>query len=143
MARFVDQALLPGEQIVHDARVSCIVFAPTLLLGAVALLIPEILLIVPVVFLHDLIRYRSTELALTDRRVIAKFGFIWREILELPLDRIESVQVSQSIVERILKAGTVRVHGVGVGEVPIPAIDDPLAFRTRLTELLDARRPRR
>src|SRR6185295_5510700 len=43
-----------------------------------------------------------TEFAVTDRRVIYKRGFITRHTAEMNMDKIESVQVDQSVLGRLL-----------------------------------------
>jgi uncharacterized membrane protein YdbT with pleckstrin-like domain len=45
------------------------------------------------------------------------------------IDRIEGVDVAQGILGRILGFGFVSVRGMGVGEVPLPAIAEPVEFR--------------
>jgi hypothetical protein len=51
----------------------------------------------------------------------------------MSLDKVESVDVSQSITGRLLNYGDVTVRGTGSGFQPLRGIDDPLQFRTRLT----------
>ena len=79
----------------------------------------------------------STELVVTTKRVIAKFGFIKRTTMELNHSKVESLSVDQSIIQRILNAGTISVHGTGGGKTPIPNIDNPLVFRTKAMETID------
>src|SRR6266481_8973866 len=56
-----------------------------------------------------------TELAVTDRRVIYKRGFISRHTVEMNMDKIESVDVEQSLFGRMLNYGTIHVLGTGQG----------------------------
>ena len=60
-----------------------------------------------------------TEFAITDRRVISKRGFIWRNTDEMNMDKVESVKVEQSMLGRLLDYGTVTVVGTGQGLEPI------------------------
>ena len=83
----------------------------------------------PVEFLRALIARRTTELAITTDRVIAKFGLIKRKTAELNINRFESLSVDQSILGRMLNYGTIAVSGTGGGITPVPGIDDPLEFR--------------
>ena len=77
-----------------------------------------------------------TEIAVTNRRVIYKRGFISRTTAEMQMDKIESVEVDQSILGRILDYGKVTVLGTGVGsglekiKEPIAA---PLELRNHIT----------
>ena len=54
-----------------------------------------------------------TEIAVTDRRVIYKRGFITRHTVEMNMDKVASVDVDQSILGRMLDYGTVHVIGTG------------------------------
>jgi uncharacterized membrane protein YdbT with pleckstrin-like domain len=75
----------------------------------------------------------TTEFAVTSRRVIYKDGLIRRRTFEMNLGAVESVDVTQSILGRILGFGEVRVHGVGGSWEPYPLISDPLTFRSHIT----------
>lgn len=82
-----------------------------------------------------LIYDRTTELAVTTRRVVAKKGFIRRETWELQRPKLESVEVTQSLLGRMLRFGTLELQGTGGGSAPLAMIRDPLAFRrAALTE---------
>ena len=78
----------------------------------------------------------STEVAVTNKRIIAKFGLIEREVIELPLMKIESVIIDQSVLERVLGSGSVGVRGTGTGMAPVRYIDNPLEFRNALNEAI-------
>jgi uncharacterized membrane protein YdbT with pleckstrin-like domain len=75
----------------------------------------------------------TTETDVTDRRVVHKTGFIKRRTFEIPLDKIESVDVDQTILGRILNYGDVTIMGVGEGRQRISTIASPLAFRSSIT----------
>jgi uncharacterized membrane protein YdbT with pleckstrin-like domain len=75
------------------------------------------------------IRYYTTELAITNKRVIAKFGLISRSTVEINLQKIESIQVNQGILGRILNYGSIVVSGAGNPQAPVPGISSPLQFR--------------
>jgi uncharacterized membrane protein YdbT with pleckstrin-like domain len=83
------------------------------------------------------IRIYTTELAITDRRIIAKFGLISRSTVELRLEKTESVQVVQSIFGRLFNYGSIVVSGAGAPQAPIPGISAPLDFRARLNAILE------
>jgi uncharacterized membrane protein YdbT with pleckstrin-like domain len=80
------------------------------------------------------IRVKSTELAITNKRVIAKFGFISRNTMEISIQKVESIQVQQSLMGRMLNYGTLIVSGTGTSHAPIPSISDPMAFRRAFVE---------
>jgi uncharacterized membrane protein YdbT with pleckstrin-like domain len=74
-----------------------------------------------------------TEFAVTDRRVIYKRGFISRHTVEMNMDKIESVDVDQSLLGRILNYGTIHVLGTGLGVERLLRIAAPLALRNAIT----------
>lgn len=134
---YVDNSLIRGEQVIHRARVSWLAALPALifsiLISLTLVLIPVAIVIIAVVAL----RIYSTELAITNKRVIAKFGFIRRNTVELKLERIEGLRINQGIFGRIFNYGSVVVSGTGVTQAPIPAIDRPLEFRRLCLEAAD------
>ena len=56
-----------------------------------------------------------TELSVTNHRVIYKTGFIRRHTVEMNMDKVETVNVDQTILGRILGYGTIHVLGTGQG----------------------------
>ncbi len=62
-----------------------------------------------------------------------KRGFIRRHTIEMHLDKVESIDVDQSIMGRILNYGDILIRGVGVGIEPLTNIDSPIAFRNHVT----------
>ncbi|MDA8943692.1 PH domain-containing protein [Alphaproteobacteria bacterium] len=77
----------------------------------------------------------TTERALTNRRLILKRGFIRRKTEEISFNRVEEVNLSQSILQRILGSGDIKVTGTGAGEVALKNIDDPLDVQKKINEL--------
>ena len=75
----------------------------------------------------------TTETDVTDLRIIHKTGFIQRQTFEMSLDKVESVDVNQTILGRIFDYGDVTILGVGKGEEKISTIASPLAFRSAIT----------
>jgi uncharacterized membrane protein YdbT with pleckstrin-like domain len=71
----------------------------------------------------------STEIAVTTNRLIYKRGLVARYVGEMNIDRIESMAVLQTIFGRIFGYGRLMVRGMGVGELILPPIADPIAFR--------------
>jgi uncharacterized membrane protein YdbT with pleckstrin-like domain len=130
---YIDQSLVPGEVVLHRARVSWWSQMGMVVLG--------VLLLVVVVGLFFLvaawIKVHSTELAITNRRVIAKFGFIKRDTVEINLEKVEALRVEQGFWGRILNFGTILMSGTGGSIEPIPNIADPLVFRRKFMEATD------
>lgn len=76
-----------------------------------------------------IINYFGSEFGITANRVISKKGIISRNVSEMNLDSIESINVDQGIVGRILNYGTVKISGRGITAVNFEGIDDPVKIR--------------
>jgi len=79
------------------------------------------------------VRRATTELAITDRRVIYKAGLLARHTLEMNRGKVESVDVDQTVLGRLFGYGTIILRGTGGSLEPIRDITDPLTFRTQIT----------
>ncbi len=75
----------------------------------------------------------TTETDVTSFRIVHKTGFIKRRTFEMSLDKVESVDVNQSILGRLMNYGDVTIMGVGEGKENITTIASPLAFRNSIT----------
>lgn len=84
-----------------------------------------------------MIKYRTTELAVTNKRVIAEVGFISRKTIELNLANVEGIQVNQSLLGRLFNYGSLTINGTGSARTPINGIREPLEFRRQFTEAQD------
>jgi uncharacterized membrane protein YdbT with pleckstrin-like domain len=80
-------------------------------------------------YAHMMIIKATTEIAITNKRLIYKRGLVARYVGEMNIDRIEGVNVLQGVWGRIFNFGRVMVRGMGVGEVVLPSIEDPVKFR--------------
>lgn len=135
MSSYVEGALVEGERIVHAGRIS--LWSLWHLIGLGILLLPAfglglILLVVAYV------RYQSTELAVTTRRVIVKHGFIRRRTVEINLSKVESIQVDQAVMGRFFNFGTLIVAGTGTSHAPLAGIAAPMEFRKAFIEAQDS-----
>ena len=74
----------------------------------------------------------TTEIAITNRRIILKRGFIRRHTIEMNMDKVESVDVDQSLLGRLFNYGDITVRGTGEGFERLRMIDAPLKFRSQL-----------
>ncbi len=75
----------------------------------------------------------TTEIAVTNARVIYKTGFIRRHTAEMNMDKVESVDVDQSLLGRILGYGTVDIRGTGASIEQLEHIARPLELRNAIT----------
>jgi uncharacterized membrane protein YdbT with pleckstrin-like domain len=134
MASFVENSLIPGEKIEAQATITWLsqfwyfVFALVLVMTV----------IFPILFIVlAIINVTSTELAVTNKKVIGKAGFIRRVSIDLPLEKLESVNIDQGIIGRILGYGRVSIRGIGGNNVSIPFIKKPMDFRRVIMGLMD------
>lgn len=134
MASYIEGALVKDEKVIYTGHISlwslAYLIAPGILLLA-ALGLGLIFLVIAY------IRYKTTELAFTNKRIIAKTGFIRRQTIELNLNKVESIQVNQGILGRVFNFGTLIISGAGTPQAPIPNISDPMAFRRAFMESQD------
>ena len=151
--RYVRRVLQPGETIVYSTKLHWIIYWRAILLLIVCIILAGAawymadnknlslaLGIAAVIFallglslaLRIFIRRWTTELAVTDRRVIYKEGLIARRTLEMNRSRVESVDVYQTILGRILGYGTITLRGTVGSLEPMHTIDDPLTFRSHI-----------
>ena len=80
-------------------------------------------------FAQKMVIKATTEIAITNLRLVFKRGLIARSVGEIQINRIEGVNVIQSILGRVFNYGRVAIRGMGVGEVFLPPIEDPVLFR--------------
>jgi uncharacterized membrane protein YdbT with pleckstrin-like domain len=87
-----------------------------------------------IVFLiREWLGWWTTEVAVTNLRVIYKTGLIKRTTNEMNMDKVESVKVDQSILGRILDYGTVTITGTGAGLEALPSVAQPIELRNSIT----------
>ena len=131
MSRYIEGTLVPGETVLYTGHVSLWSLTWWIVLGFLLLPLWGVGLVFWIV---AYVKYKTTELAITSKRVIAKFGFIGRHTVELNLAKIESIQVSQGVIGRVCNYGSLLVSGGGTPQAPIPDISDPLEFRRAFVE---------
>jgi uncharacterized membrane protein YdbT with pleckstrin-like domain len=118
---YIDSNLISGEQVVYKARLHWIIYVPGIVLS--------ILIIGLVLILAAWIRSITTEIAVTNKRVIIKTGWITRRTLEMNLAKIENIGVDQGLIGRILGYGSITVVGTGGTRELFQSISDPFSFR--------------
>lgn len=131
MFSYVEGAMVAGEKLVHSGQLSLWAMWHLIALGVV--LTP--LFGLGLVFLAmAYVRYKSTELAVTTKRVIVKHGFIRRQTVEINLNKVESIQVDQGVLGRLFNFGTLVISGTGTSHAPIAGISEPMGFRKAFIE---------
>jgi uncharacterized membrane protein YdbT with pleckstrin-like domain len=148
---YVQRVLQPGETLIYATRLHWLVYA-----RAVGLLIVAAVLAALAaradnemrmalwagaggLFVLALIggiaaglRRASTELAVTDHRLIYKRGIVGRYSIEMARSKVESVDVVQSFLGRVFNFGTILVRGTGGTLEPFRDVEDPLRLRSAI-----------
>lgn len=158
---YIDNNLLDDEKVVYRAHLSHIIFGGALFWIILAIFlyfilyekgfdqifIPyapsvsllAIILVVPIIFaiwtwIAAYVRYISADFAVTNRRVMIKLGLIRRYTYENFLQKVESIQVIQSVLGRIFNYGTLVIHGTGGSREVYALLHDPLKFKRNAEE---------
>lgn len=154
--KYVDRVLQDGEVVRHTAKIHWVVYLPgvaVLVVSFVSYLLSNtsgggqgfwsnvwfylaiaLLLVGLVMLFLEWLHCWITEIAVTNRRIIFKTGLIMRKTNELSMERVESVQVDQSIPGRLLDYGNVFILGTGQGGLEqIKTVAAPLALRNNIT----------
>lgn len=159
---YIDETLMQDERVLYRTKPHWIIFTPAMGWIFLALLIfslgPQydfgnfviyndhtvssilgsIAVFIGIVSgLFSFITYQTSEFGITNRRILMKVGFISRLSLEILLQKVESIQVYQTIPGRILNYGSIIISGTGGSKDPFPNIADPLAFRKYAQEQLE------
>ena len=153
MGRYIDEILQPGERVLYSTNEHWMFFLPAIAawIVAVAFLVLWRLAAADALTLVWLVLAAvaglaalywtatawfhrwTTETDVTNMRVVHKTGFIKRRTFEMSLDKVESVDVNQSILGRLMDYGDLTIQGVGEGTQTISTITSPLAFRSAIT----------
>ncbi|HXQ50336.1 MAG TPA: PH domain-containing protein [Stellaceae bacterium] len=112
-------AVAPGQA--GDPRNACLAGA------GIAVVLALLLAVAPA------IERATTELAVTNRRIIHKRGLIRRHTIEMSRTQVESVDVDQSVLGRMLNFGDITVRGTGTTFEPFRCVASPLRFRSAIT----------
>ena len=144
MASYVDKSLAPGEDVIRRGRWPLILWGWAWALAIVGVarwiwglalsgawfwLLAFVALPFFFMFVGLAMRMLTTEFAVTTQRVILKSGWLDRRTAELAVASVESVQLNQSIWERLWGFGKLVVTGTGDAVTYFPAMADPVGFR--------------
>jgi uncharacterized membrane protein YdbT with pleckstrin-like domain len=160
---YVEDNLMPNEKILLRSKITPFIFLSPLVIFLMALFfvfysisqtnnhtesgsaIGSVLFcFAGILFLYSIIeaisvlaRMLTTEFAVTNRRVIAKSGFIRRNSLDLRLTKIESVEVNQNILGRMLSFGTITLTGTGGTHQSFRGIVDPVETKKKINHIIE------
>jgi PH (Pleckstrin Homology) domain-containing protein len=161
---YVRSNLVSGETVIYETRLHWVVMFWHLVVGTLLLALPGALLfyyalsqkgIEPrtvqlmeagavalllgglVVILMGMVRRNATEMAVTNRRVVIKSGLVSRKTIEMLLAKVESIEVTETAVGRLLGYGTIVVIGTGGTPEPFHKVAHPLEFRNQVQQQIE------
>ena len=87
--------------------------------------------------LVPLIKYYASQFVITNERIIIQHGFIARRSYEMLLEKVESIEVNQTLNDRLVwGSGTLIITGTGGTKVAFPNVGGAIKFQEHLNEIL-------
>ncbi len=154
---YIEKNLVPGEKIVYKTGYHWIVMIGALIVslvmdaGGIFLIYYgvnqktnsnsfnnytiagiAVLVLSAIILLQGIIRKNSTEVAVTNKRVLIKTGLASRRSIEVLLTKVESIGVEESMSGRMLGYGTVIVRGTGGTNETFDRISHPDELRRQV-----------
>jgi hypothetical protein len=160
---YIDRNLTDGETVIYETRLHWIVMVRPIVLACVLVVIagfvfyyPQINASLDAKTLHLLegagglfliaalisviigaLRRNATEMAVTNHRVVIKLGIVGRRTIEMILNKVESIEVKESALGRMLGYGTIIVIGTGGTLEPFQRVAHPLQFRSAVQQQIE------
>jgi uncharacterized membrane protein YdbT with pleckstrin-like domain len=145
---YIEQNLLKGEEVKYRTKLHWIIFIKPVILiiigififltfseNSMARLVSGIFVFIGIIMaVPHYATYRSSEFAITNKRVVMKAGMIDKRSLELLLQKIEAVGVEQDVWGSIFGYGTITITGTGGTKEPFNSIENPLEFRKQVEQ---------
>jgi len=145
---YLEKTLLPNERVYYQGRVHWIIFNQALMWFAITWILSQqsqlviyLAYVTAALFVTQLISatitFTTSVYAVTNKRVIMKVGFISRHSLEIFLNKIEALEVQQTIPGRILTYGTLLIVGTGGTRDPFKYLAEPFMFRRNVQQQIE------
>ena len=128
---YIEESLSTGEEIRALFKLHWVAKLPMIFWIILIITIP--------LAIWEWFKLHFTEMGVTNKRVILKTGIISRHSEEMKLSSIETVEIEQGIMGRILGFGTVKVTGKGISDLVFTRIDDPMDVKRRIESIDPAR----
>ena len=146
---YVDDNLMPGEAVTYRAHLHWVIYLRAVVIAVfgiafvaagfvwpsvngLAVIGAVLLVVAAVVWIAQWVKARTSEFAITNKRVIIKVGLVRRDTLELLLTKVESIGVDQTVMGRVIGYGSIVVVGTGGTREPFKDIARPLDFRKQV-----------
>lgn len=161
---YIEKTLVPGERVVYQTRLHWIVMLGHLILALLFAALGVFLLVYAyrqrmtmelntqhifdgggivalvvglTVLIMGSVRRNATEMAVTTRRVVIKTGLASRRTIETLLNKVETIEVSEPAMGRMLGYGSILVVGTGGTSEPFNRMSHPLEFRSRVLDEIE------
>ena len=148
---YYTKVLRPDEAVTYVGRLHWTIYRHAILFGILTMIVAVIgfdqdldyrfvavvatavmALLTVISFLRSWFIRMTTEIVVTDKRVIHKVGWLSRHTEEINVSKVETVDVSQGILERLLGSGTVLIRGIGGSWEPLRRVASPLELRNAI-----------
>ena len=126
---YIDDSLSDGEEVRERFNLHWIARIPMIVWIVLAIPTFGVTLFLA---LWEWLKLRSTELGVTNRRLIIKKGIISRNTEEMKLSSVETVEIIQGVPGRILGYGNVKITGRGISDLLFRNVDDPMEVKRRI-----------
>jgi uncharacterized membrane protein YdbT with pleckstrin-like domain len=123
MGKYINNNLIKDEYLIYETKYHWILYFNHLISSLITLGV------------YPYLVSKFSEFGITNKRLIIKTGILSRRTLELNLSKIESVNVNQSLLGRMLGYGSIGVIGTGGTKEYFVSIKNPLEFRRKFQEL--------
>ena len=166
---YINSNLVAGEHVIYQTRLHWIVMLGHILLGCLLFALPgaillyyaltqqamdttlrhfmdavaaALLLCGLIAILMGFVRRSATEMAVTNRRVVVKSGLASRRTIEMLLNKVETIEVQETALGRLIGYGTVVLVGTGGSTEPFHKVAHPLEFRGAVQQQIEQLPPR-
>ena len=124
---YIEESLSSGEEVRALFKQHWVAKLPMLLWMVLLVTIP--------LAIWEWLKLRFTEMGVTNKRVILKTGIVSRHSEEMKISSIETVEIEQGILGRLLGFGTVKVTGKGISDLVFTRINDPMDVKRRIESI--------
>lgn len=131
---YVKNSLVSGEAVLYCGRIHWIAWVWAMIWISAFFWVDSAWAWIPgLIGIYLLIQIWSTEMTVTDRRIVYKRGFIARNAEELSLHQSEEINLRQGVLGRIIQYGQVVVKGTGGSDITLhPLLSNPMRFKREL-----------
>ncbi len=138
---------MADSDVIYQAKLHWVVFLWPVVLACIAMLIGIKFYLLKEVALFLVlfsilwavmmwIKYHFSSVTIKKKQVILCTGMLTRQTIDIPITKIETIDITQSILGGILQYGTLMVIGTGGTRHLISCLDKPLTCRRYIEQLM-------